>query len=76
MSSPRVNTQAEEPFECSSLLRVINACVTFYNSTLRNDLDNGQTSTRRRHLAAWIRKFHRDCGTLTQGVEEAIERLS
>jgi len=60
-------------YDYSHLADLADACREFYESSL--DQRNGKTLDTRRNLANWIHKFHRECGTLTPEVEQAIEKL-
>jgi hypothetical protein len=57
----------------SNLADLVNECEKFHGSLLSQPA--AETLDTRRKLAGWIRKFHRECGTLTSRVEEALGKL-
>jgi uncharacterized protein YllA (UPF0747 family) len=61
-------------YDYSNLADLADACRSFHEKYL--DQRTAETLDARRELADWIRKFHRECGTLTPQVEQALERLN
>jgi len=61
-------------FSYESFEKLAEACVDFYHESLERE-DLSDACERRNQLAKHIRKFHRECGTLTPCVEEAIKDL-
>lgn len=61
-------------FSNGSLEKLVGTCVDFYRGSLERGASS-EVCERRRQLSKYARKFHRECGTLTRGVEESIERL-
>jgi len=61
-------------FSYENLEKLAEACVDFYRKSLEKE-DLSDICQRRNQLARYVRKFHRECGTLTPNVEEAIKNL-
>ena len=58
-------------FTYKDLKELADVCIRFYNTSLRKE----DYSKKRRMLAGWVEKFHRESRTLTPKVKEAIEKL-
>jgi hypothetical protein len=61
-------------FSYESLEGLVEACADFYHKSLEKE-DLFEACERRNQLARHVRKFHRECGTLTPCVEETIKNL-
>jgi hypothetical protein len=59
--------------EYTNLANLVRACEEFYRSSLMGR--SHRYLETRQQLSDWIRKFHRECGTLTPQVEQALQRL-
>jgi len=57
-----------------SLQEAVIASVEFYRSHLKK-AETSETLNRRQQLSFWIAKFHRECGTITPQVQQALDRL-
>lgn len=62
-------------FSYENLGALVKACSRFYRGSIERAADLPEAYERRRQLAGWVENFHRDCGTLTVQVEDAIGKL-
>jgi len=61
-------------FFCSDFEELVGLCSSFYEVNAEK-LRRGNVLERRAGLSRFVRKFHKDCGTLTSSVQKAIEDL-
>jgi len=61
-------------FSCSDFGELVELCAEFYEINAEK-LRWGNVLERRVDLSRFVKKFHKDCGTLTSSVQEAIEGL-
>jgi hypothetical protein len=75
MSHVNLDVNLNESFTFDNLEELVKTCVKYYKGSVKNAAGLTKAFERRKQLSRWIEKFHRECGTLTSNVEEAIEKL-
>ena len=73
MSVMHEETDYASHFLHDNLDKLADECVDFYRRT--SDREDPEVYKRRNQLGTFVRKFHEECGTLTQDVLEAVRKL-
>lgn len=68
------NVSIGSHFSYGSFEKIVESCIDFYHKSLEKE-NRSSVCERRNQLAQLVRKFHRECGTLTSAVDEAIKNL-
>jgi hypothetical protein len=69
-----IGEERASSFSYGSLQELALDCAHFYKRHMQKNVDSSFVANRKQ-LAEYIRKFHSDCGTLTEHVKKAVERL-
>jgi hypothetical protein len=71
-----MNSLDKDPFCFQNLNSLAEACIDYYSSYLAKSKEKAPDFRERRvQLSRYIRKFHKECGTLNPNVEAALEKL-
>jgi hypothetical protein len=63
-------------FTYQNFEELVETCTSYYRNMLGKAGDSAEVAKNRAGLAEWVQTFHRDCGTLSPRIGEAIDDLA